>query len=143
MLVGFGNCGIFASRIEINSIVHTFIIKKCGTLKTAKFKMKTQNSKTVETVENLVAGKNSNYKYFLETYKTSKIADSKDLESHKVVVRNFLNAHNREFKEIAPIKNWLSILNSEKFIPRKTSSGKFSLFFTLQALNKELKKGNK
>lgn len=99
--------------------------------------MKTQNSKTVE---NSVV--ESNYKYFLESYKNSKIADSKDLESHKVVVRNFLNAHNREFKEIAPIKNWLSILNSEAFKPRTTRSQKYSLFFTLQAINKELKKGN-
>ena len=82
----------------------------------------------------------SSYKYFLESYKNCKIADSKDLEAHKVFVRNFLNAHNREFKEIAPIKNWLAILNFETFILRKTSSGKFSLFFTLQALNKELKK---
>lgn len=101
--------------------------------------MKNQNSNPVEG--NSVV--NSNYKYFLESYKNSKIADCKDLESHKVVVRNFLNAHNREFKEIAPIKNWLAVLNVEGFIPRKTSSGKFSLFFTLQALNKELKKGSK
>ena len=109
--------------------------------------MKTQNLNQVEgnSVANTVERKVSNipassYKYFLESYKNCKIADSKDLEAHKVFVRNFLNAHNREFKEIAPIKNWLVILNFETFIPRKTSSGKFSLFFTLQALNKELKK---
>lgn len=101
--------------------------------------MKNQNSNPVEG--NSVV--NSNYKYFLESYKNSKLADCKDLESHKVLVRNFLNAHNREFKEIAPIKNWLSILNSEGFKPRTTSSQKYSLFFTLQALNKELKKGSK
>ena len=101
--------------------------------------MKTQNSKKVEG--NSVV--NSNYKYFLESYKNCKIADCKDLENHKVVVRNFLNAHNREFKEIAPIKNWLSILNNEAFKPRTTSSKKYSLFFTLQAINKELKKGSK
>lgn len=100
--------------------------------------MENQNSKKVEN-----AVVNSNYKYFLESYKNSKIADSKDLESHKVLVRNFLNAHNREFKEIAPIKNWLSILNSEAFKPRTTKSEKYSLFFTLQGINKELKKGNK
>ena len=112
--------------------------------------MKTQNLNTAAENQNsnTVAGNTSNiptssYKYFLESYKNSKIADCKDLESHKVLVRNFLNAHNREFKEIAPIKNWLAILNSEKFIPRRTSSKKFSLFFTLQALNKELKKGTK
>lgn len=103
--------------------------------------MKNQNSNTSNVQNSNVA--NSNYKYFLESYKNCKIADSKDLESHKIVVRNFLNAHNREFKEIAPIKNWLAVLNLETFIPRKTSSGKFSLFFTLQALNKELKKGIK
>lgn len=101
--------------------------------------MKNQNSNPVEG--NSVV--KSNYKYFLESYKNSKIADCKDLESHKVVVRNFLNAHNREFKEIAPIKNWLAVLNSEAFKPRTTRSQKYSLFFTLQALNKELKKGSK
>lgn len=101
--------------------------------------MKTQNSNPVEG--NSVV--KSNYKYFLESYKNSKIADCKDLESHKVVVRNFLNAHNREFKEIAPIKKWLEVLNSEKFFPRRTSAKKFSLFFTLQGINKQLKKGTK
>ena len=113
--------------------------------------MKTQNSNPViekNQIANAVAEKKSNvptssYNYFLESYKNSKIADCKDLESHKVVVRNFLNAHNREFKEIAPIKNWLVILNSDAFKPRTTSSKKYSLFFTLQALNKELKKGSK
>ena len=103
--------------------------------------MKTQNSNPA--VGTAAAVKNSTYKYFLESYKNSKIADSKDLEAHKIVVRNFLNAHNREFKEIAPIKNWLAVLNSEAFIPRTTKSGNFSLFFTLQGLNKELKKSSK
>ena len=105
--------------------------------------MKTQNSNKAEkntVVNSNTVVKTSSYDYFLKSYKDCKIADCKDLESHKVMVRNFLNAHNREFKEIAPIKNWLTVLNFETFIPRKTSSGKFSLFFTLQALNKELKK---
>ena len=94
----------------------------------------------VEKTSNVPA---SSYNYFLQSYKNCKIADCKDLESHKVVVRNFLNAHNREFKEIAPIKNWLEVLDKDTFIPRKTSAKNFSLFFTLQALNKELKKNSK
>ena len=112
--------------------------------------METQNSntETKNQIANTVEGKVSNvpassYDYFLKSYKNCKIADSKDLEAHKVVVRNFLNAHNREFKEIAPIKKWLEVLNSEKFFPRRTSSKKFSLFYTLQGINKALKKGSK
>ena len=100
--------------------------------------MKTQNSvNTVNTV-NSKKQSNSNYSKFLEGYKNAKIEDSKDLAAHLVVVKNFINAHNRDFAPIAPVKNWLSILNREGFAPRTSKKGNYSLFYTLQAILKAL-----
>ena len=99
--------------------------------------MKTQNSNTA----NVPTGKkesNSNYSKFLEGYRNAKIEDARDLGAHLIQVKNFINAHNRDFKDIAPIKNWLKVINTEGFAPRTTKSGKYSLFFTLQAIVKAL-----
>ena len=82
---------------------------------------------------------NSNYSLFLQGYKNSKVADYTDFEAHKIAVRNYLNAHNREFKDIAPIKTWLSILNDADFAPRTTKKGNYSLFCTLQSIMKHFK----
>ena len=100
--------------------------------------MKTLNQNTENTV-NSKKQSNSNYSKFLVGYRNSKIADAKDKESHLVAVANFLNSHNREFKDIHPMKAWLSVLKDPTFTPRVTKAGNYSLFYTLQGIMKTLK----